>query len=163
MAAEKTPGDHMALCLGSGGGGPNRAVSEDTGNEDTAAAEERRQVARYKQTLWEFKLSAIVIVLVLAFWVALLLVGTLDHHMSESWRQTYVSSGMVASGPWLFMVICHLRDYGLSVPKMSDFSNQEHQLPPRGPRPLLTDGYRSIIPHKRGSLQNPDRSILLYM
>uniref|UniRef100_A0A0D3G1B0 Uncharacterized protein n=1 Tax=Oryza barthii TaxID=65489 RepID=A0A0D3G1B0_9ORYZ len=57
---------------------------------------------------------------------------------------------MVASGPWLFMVICHLRDYGLSVPKMSDFSNQEHQLPPRGPRPLLTDGYRSIIPHKRG-------------
>ncbi|EAY95934.1 hypothetical protein OsI_17802 [Oryza sativa Indica Group] len=70
MAAEKTPGDHMALCLGSGGGGPNRAVSEDTGNEDTAAAEERRQVARYKQTLWEFKLSAIVIVLVLAFWVA---------------------------------------------------------------------------------------------
>nr|AEV40927.1 hypothetical protein [Oryza punctata] len=132
MAAEK-----MQIIPGE----PNRAVSEDTGSEHTAEdetareiveEEERRQVARYKPTLWEFKLSVIAIVLLLAFWVSLLLVGTLDHHMSVSWRQSYVSCGMLECFIWLCLVICHLRFYGLSIPKMSDFSNQEHQLPPVG-------------------------------
>nr|AEV40928.1 hypothetical protein [Oryza punctata] len=144
MAAEKTQ-IIQVLCLGSGGGGggggPNRAVSEDTGSEHTAedetareieGMEERRQVARYKHKLGEFKLSVIGTLLFLVFWVSLLLVGTLDHHMSVSWRRLFVNCGLFECLLWLYLAVGHLREYGLSVPKISDFSNEEHRLPPVG-------------------------------
>nr|AEV40926.1 hypothetical protein [Oryza punctata] len=94
--------------------------------------EERRQVARYKHKLGEFKLSVIGTLLFLVFWVGLLLVGTLDHHMSVSWRRLFVNCGVYVSVPWLYFAVGHLREYGLSVPKISDFSNEENQLPPLG-------------------------------
>ncbi|BAS91486.1 Os04g0664200 [Oryza sativa Japonica Group] len=140
MAAEKTQ-IIPVLCLGNGGSGPNRAVSEDPGSEHTAEdetareivdAEVRRQVARYKHKLREFKLTVIGTAVFLVFWVVLLLIGTLDHHMSVSWRRFFVTCGVFECLFWLYLVVGHLREYGLSIPKISDFSNEEHQLPPVG-------------------------------
>uniref|UniRef100_A0A0D9WAT2 Uncharacterized protein n=1 Tax=Leersia perrieri TaxID=77586 RepID=A0A0D9WAT2_9ORYZ len=106
----------------------NRAAEDEAARDIVEVNPHPREIARYKEKLRKFKASLSVTVVALVAGLGGIVGGIFLYHQYFP----LIFAGALEFLVGIYGMYGHLKDFGLSVPQINDFSNEEHQMPPLG-------------------------------